>query len=80
MMIVYNSDSVTIQNLCMFTDTVEQMTFEVNPQEFADGYALWQSGEPTQVAFPFLTADQREFLMTGTTPVIWDEYFAELEN
>ena len=80
MMIVYNTESVTVHKLCMLTDTVEQMTFEVNPQEFADGHALWQSGELIQNAFPFLNADQREFLMTGTTPVIWNRYFGEFEN
>lgn len=30
-----------------------------------------------QDAFPFLNADQREFLMTGPTPQEWDTLFGE---
>ena len=33
------------------------------------------SGEKNQDAFPRLTTDQREFLMTGCTPEEWDEIF-----
>ena len=39
----------------------------------------WQSGQCglVQNEFPDLTADQREFLMTGCTPEEWDELFGE---
>jgi hypothetical protein len=35
------------------------------------------SGRSVQSVFPDLTADQREFLMTGLTPEDWDEMFNE---
>jgi len=38
--------------------------------------SVWLSGEPIQNVFPHLNADEREFLMTGITPVEWGEMFA----
>ncbi len=38
----------------------------------------WErTGEPVQRAFPDLTPDQREFLLTGATPEEWDRAFPE---
>lgn len=36
---------------------------------------LWQNGVLIQDAMPHLSADDREFLMTGITPEEWDELF-----
>lgn len=33
-----------------------------------------------QNAFPNLTPDQREFILTGTTPEEWDEAFPEVDE
>lgn len=33
------------------------------------------NGALIQDAFPFLNADEREFIMTGTTPEKWDAMF-----
>jgi hypothetical protein len=35
----------------------------------------WQAGELVQNVFPHLSADEREFIMTGITPQEWDEEF-----
>jgi hypothetical protein len=43
---------------------------------FAD-YRRWQEGALIQNALPYLTADQREFLMTGITADEWDDLFGE---
>ena len=37
----------------------------------------WQNGELIQKVFPFLSKDQREFLMTGVTAEEWDAEFKE---
>lgn len=39
----------------------------------------WQNGMLIQNAMPNLTADQREFLMTGITAEEWAETFGEEE-
>ena len=41
-----------------------------------DAYALWESwGMLIQDAMPNLTADQREFIMTGITAEEWNNTF-----
>ena len=37
----------------------------------------WQAGELIQNAMPNLSADDREFVMTGITAEEWDEVFGE---
>lgn len=37
--------------------------------------ARWQSGELAQNVWPHLTAEQREFIMTGVTPSEWETAF-----
>jgi hypothetical protein len=36
----------------------------------------WKGGELIQHVFPHLTADEREFLMTGASSEEWKEYMA----
>ena len=36
----------------------------------------YNQGAMIQDAFPFLTPDEREFMMTGLTPEQWDKMFA----
>lgn len=40
----------------------------------------WKGGMLAQEAFPNLTADQREFIMTGVTPEEWEETMKEDEE
>lgn len=40
----------------------------------------WERGTLIQNAMPNLTADQREFLMTGITAEEWDEMFERDED
>lgn len=43
----------------------------------ADGFAAWQSGTLIQRAFPEMTPDTRELLISGTHPACWDKMMAE---
>ena len=42
--------------------------------------AAYKNGALIQVAFPDLTADQREFILTGITKEEWDELFKETDD
>lgn len=44
-----------------------------------DQVERWYNGELIQMAMPELSADDREFLMTGITPEVWDNAFSEQE-
>lgn len=38
---------------------------------------FWQNGERIQDAFGFLSAEEREFILTGITPDEWKKMFAD---
>lgn len=40
-------------------------------------YDYWLAGGLVQDAFPNLSEDDREFIMSGITPDEWDEHFQE---
>jgi hypothetical protein len=42
-----------------------------------EDYAAWENGMLIQNAFPYLTPDEREFLMTGITAEEWNKVFAK---
>jgi hypothetical protein len=42
-----------------------------------EDYIKWRKGMLIQNALPYLTASEREFLITGITPEEWDEQFGE---
>lgn len=44
---------------------------EVNENDYWD----WQDGALVQVAFPYLSADERETLISGICPTCWDNMF-----
>jgi len=47
----------------------------LTPERLAEGMQQRANGELIQEAFHFLNAGEREFLMTGTPPHVWDEMF-----
>jgi hypothetical protein len=49
------------------------MEIDVSDAQLED----WQSGTLIQRAMPNLTADEREFIMTGITGKEWDDTFRE---
>lgn len=54
---------------------VNEMTMPLGPDDFVRGYNKWLSGEMIQGAFPTLTPEQREFLMTGMSVKQQNEIF-----
>jgi hypothetical protein len=66
-----------IQKKSMFTGLYHTRDIDVTKEELA----LWeQSGRTVQSVFPDLSADDREFLMTGVTPEEWDAYMGREED
>lgn len=43
----------------------------------AEDFISWRNGTPIQRAMPYLSADVRELLISGTCPVCWDKMFGE---
>ena len=40
-----------------------------------EDYIAWQNGELAQIAFPYLSTDEREMLISGICPACWDAMF-----
>jgi hypothetical protein len=53
------------------------MTIPLTEDEYYDGLGKMDNGALIQNAFPTLLAGEREFLMTGITPELWDSMFGE---
>jgi hypothetical protein len=47
---------------------------------FPEAYQAWKNGELVQKAFPKLTVDEREFIVSGTTPAEWRILFDGLDE
>lgn len=55
----------------LFSGQVNTMDLDVTEEQLA----RWRAGENIQDVFPNLTADEREFLISGCLPDEWDEMF-----
>ncbi len=66
-------DHTIFSKLCTVTGTEYSVSV---PNE---DVSSWRSGTLIQNAMPYLNADEREFLISGTTPAEWDALFAGSE-
>jgi hypothetical protein len=60
-----------IERTSRLSGDVHIMDIDVLPIQIT----LWEQGELVQNAMPELSADEREFILTGITPTEWDEFF-----
>lgn len=61
---------------CQFNGQIYTMDFPTMTEEqYATALMKCDLGALIQEAFFFLTADEREFIMTGTPPHVWEEMF-----
>tara|TARA_R100001244_G_scaffold97646_3_gene73064 strand:- start:1817 stop:2023 length:207 start_codon:yes stop_codon:yes gene_type:complete len=56
-------------------DPFTGQTNEMNIQVSAAQYQKWRAGALAQHAFPNISADEREFIMTGITKESWQNTF-----
>jgi hypothetical protein len=62
-----------IERICPLSGEVKQLDIAVTQDQFD----AWRSGALIQNAMPNLSADEREFILTGITPDVWEELFGE---
>ena len=62
-----------ITRTSMATGITRTRDLPVTPEQMAD----WENGALIQKAMPNLSADDREFVMTGITDDEWDNMFNE---
>lgn len=69
-------------NTSDFTGITRTMEFSMlEQQDFDRRYAAWRRGDKLiQEAFPMLSDDAREFIVTGVTGEEWDKYMSNPED
>lgn len=61
------------------TGKKNRLLIPMKQSEFKKAWNDWNNGMLIQDAFPNLSADEREFIMTGMMPGEWDELFGGME-
>lgn len=69
-----NLHEVCVVTRCPFCGKGHEI--EVNEIDYLD----WQDGEHAQNAFPYLSANEREMLISGICPDCWDKMFGQEED
>lgn len=63
------TNPIVILTTCPFCGEDHEVTVE-----FED-FLFWKAGKLAQDAFPYLSADEREMLISGICPTCWDKMF-----
>lgn len=71
--VAQDDQETTVSGYCTITGKLYEVTVPTRD------YQRWQQGELIQNVFPRLSADDREFLQTRTTPAEWDEKYGSEE-
>jgi len=69
-----NFHEICVVTYCPFCGKAHEI--EVNEMDYLD----WQDGELAQNAFPYLSADEREMLVSGICPDCWNGMFGQEED
>lgn len=69
-----NHKEIQVVNRCPFCGQGHSVW--VNELDYLD----WEDGELAQNAFPYLSAGEREILITGICPSCWDGMFSSGED
>jgi hypothetical protein len=64
-----------LTNRCQLNGKTYTMELNCTPSQFHNACEVYAGGALLQHAFDFLTAEEREFVKTGTPPHIWNEMF-----
>lgn len=59
---------------CTVCHKVSEVELPVGP------YEAWRAGQLIQVAFPDMSADDRELLVSGTHPPCWDALMGDAKE
>lgn len=70
-------ESVLVTRVSTLTGVANSMLLPLTLTQFEDALGSWVTGALIQEAFAALDRDQREFMMTGSTPEEWNAVFGE---
>lgn len=67
---------IIVEQKSPFSGKTNAMAINMSYADFMAALECWRNGQLIQHAFLTLSADEREFIMTGITPAEWDEMFS----
>jgi len=67
-----------VSKMSPFTGNINTMTLDISPNQMAE-FSDPRRTRLVQDIFPNLSQDEREFIMSGTTPDDWKQMFGEDE-
>jgi len=73
--VVFDGDTVVVHNFCVWCK--KDGSFVLTPQQYRD---IVVKGKFVQDVFPDLNDDEREFMISGTHSVCWNEMFKPKEQ
>ena len=68
------TQTATCSKVCPIIDELYVVTIDL------DQYISWQKGEPIYSTMPELSVNEREFLISGMTPAMWDSIYSDSEE
>lgn len=64
---------MNITRVCPITGVVNSMEIDCSEEQLNQ----WKNGALIQHAMPHLSADEREFIVSGMTPEVWEKIFGD---
>ena len=68
------AQTATCSKLCDVLDEEYIVTIELSQ------YEEWRGGRPIQQVMPELNSNEREFLISGMTPAMWDNLYDTMQE
>lgn len=68
---------VEVTQISPITKKSNTLILEVTFEKFEKSLKKWNAGTMIQSAFPYLDADEREFILTGISSQDWNNIFPE---
>jgi len=66
---------ITVTKISLLTGDTNKVVLPITQDDYNKAEQARKEGMLIQDAYPNLTADQREFLISGVTPEEWDKFF-----
>ena len=76
----HGDSAVKVEAVSGLSGKKNSMVLPISLDAFIASRDAWFRGALIQNAFPTLNTDEREFLLTGSTPEEWDAAFGEPEH
>ena len=64
-----------ITNISQLSGKETTMELDITPEQLERFYNRRENGEYVQTIFPNLTPAEREFILTGVSPIEWEQIF-----